>query len=83
MKTTPKLGSTIYIETAGDQAAPVFLAQSPLPLDWAHSFTSAHINQGAFDIRLLFGSSYRASENHTLGRWRVSEIAAVDREKLK
>lgn len=82
MKTTPKLGSTIYIEVAGDQAAPVFLAESPLPLDWGHSFSNARINHNALDIHLLSGSSYRASENHTLGRWRISEIVAVDREKF-
>lgn len=81
MKAKPKLGSTIYIEVAGDQAAPVFLAQSPLPLDWGHAFSNARINQNALDIHLLFGSSYRASENHTLGRWRVSDIAVVDRER--
>jgi hypothetical protein len=80
MKAKPKLGSTIYIEVAGDQAAPVFLAQSPLPLDWGHDFSNLRINQNALDIHLLFGSSYRASENHTLGRWRVSDIAVVDRE---
>ncbi len=82
MKAKPKLGSTIYIEVAGDQAAPVFLAQSRLPLDWGHAFSSARINQNALDIHLLFGSSYRASENHTLGRWRVSDIAVVDRERF-
>lgn len=82
MKTKPKLGSTIYIEVAGDQAAPVFLAESPLPLDWQHSFSNARIQQNVLDIHLLFGSSYKASENHTLGRWRISEIAAAEREKL-
>lgn len=82
MKTTPKLGSTIYIEVAGDQAAPVFLAESPLPLDWEHSFSNARINHNALEVHLLSGSSYRASENQTLGRWRVSEISAVDREKF-
>lgn len=82
MKTSPKLGSTIYIEVAGDQAAPVFLAESPLPLDWGHSFSNARITHNALDIHLLSGSSYRASENHTLGRWRVSEIAAGGEEKF-
>lgn len=82
MNASPKLASTVHIEVAGDQAAPILLTGSLLPADWSHTFSTVRDNQNTIDVHLLIGSSYTASENNSIGLWRISGIPPAERGAL-
>lgn len=74
MLKVPSLDKNIYLKVGDDQALPLLQAGKLLPARWQGPFTRALSNLGAFDVQLLFGSSLVASENITIGRWRISGI---------
>ena len=69
-----QLRDDIGIETFGDNFFPIIRNGSALPVKWQNCFSTAHDNQTAIDLHFLFGSSDKASENHSLGKWRIEQI---------
>lgn len=75
------LVKTIYIETFADTATPLIHAKGTLPTTLEWSFSTAHDNQTDIDIHLLYGTSTRASQDISIGRWRISGIPPAERGK--
>lgn len=73
-----RLATTIYIETLDDTATPIIPANTALPFVWQNKFSTAHDNQTAIEIHLLYGISAKASQNTSIGQWEISGIPPLE-----
>ncbi len=74
-----RLRDNIGIETFGDNFFPIIRGGSALPVKWQNSFSAVHDNQTAIDLHFLFGPADKASENHSLGTWRIEQIPKAEK----
>jgi molecular chaperone DnaK (HSP70) len=68
------LGATLSIETLGGVSTALIPKCTRLPANKVETFSTASDNQTSVEIRLVAGEAARATENRSLGRFRVEGI---------
>lgn len=71
---------SLGIETAGGVFTPLIPRNSSIPVAVHKQFTTVHDNQTSVKIHVLQGERKKASENHSLGWFRLTGIAPAPKE---
>jgi hypothetical protein len=79
--TEPQLAVDIYVERANDKAGLLISANTVLPTIWQGACSTTRNDQTGIILHLLYGNSARASQNSSIGRWRVSGFSNLKESK--
>ena len=79
MRALPHLAESVHVEGPQGTTVPVFGAGTPLPAVRRHSLPGPRSDQVSLDLHVVHGSASAASDNQSLGRWRISGAQASER----
>ena len=81
MGTNIRLAEPICMEVFGARVVRLIEGGNAVPVVWSNSLSITDEDQTTIDIHLLYGSSDSASNNHSIGRWRIVKIPLFEKGK--
>ena len=74
---------TLSIETVGDVASPIVLRNTTLPAHYSQIFTTTSPLQTQVEINVLQGERPRASDNKSIGKFRLKGIKRMSNPQIE